>query len=37
MIIKNEKIKASEVQVTGLQGEDLGVMSTKDALALAKS
>lgn len=36
MIIKNEKIKASEVQVTGLQGEDLGVMSTKDALALAK-
>ncbi|OAS20628.1 translation initiation factor IF-3 [Paenibacillus oryzisoli] len=36
MIIKNEKIKASEVEVTGLQGEDLGVMSTKDALALAK-
>jgi translation initiation factor IF-3 len=36
MIIKNEKIKASEVHVTGLQGEDLGVMSTKDALALAK-
>ncbi|KRE86589.1 translation initiation factor IF-3 [Paenibacillus sp. Soil766] len=35
-MIKNEKIKASEVQVTGLQGEDLGVMSTKDALLLAK-
>ncbi|TXK76383.1 translation initiation factor IF-3 [Paenibacillus sp. N3.4] len=35
-MIKNEKIKASEVHVTGLQGEDLGVMSTKEALALAK-
>ena len=35
-MIKNEKIKASEVHVTGLQGEDLGVMSTKEALLLAK-
>ncbi|WNR43991.1 translation initiation factor IF-3 [Paenibacillus roseipurpureus] len=35
-MIKNEKIKASEVHVTGLQGEDLGVMATKEALALAK-
>lgn len=35
-MIKNEKIKASEVHVTGLLGEDLGVMSTKEALLLAK-
>ncbi|MCZ1268016.1 MULTISPECIES: translation initiation factor IF-3 [Paenibacillus] len=35
-MIKNEKIKATEVQLTGLNGEDLGIMSTRDALALAK-
>ncbi|WP_261302773.1 translation initiation factor IF-3 [Paenibacillus andongensis] len=35
-MIKNEKIKASEVHVTGLHGEDLGVMPTKEALLLAK-
>ncbi|WP_336779751.1 translation initiation factor IF-3 [Paenibacillus illinoisensis] len=35
-MIKNEKIKASEVELTGLNGEDLGIMSTKEALALAK-
>lgn len=35
-IIKNEKIKAAEVQLTGLNGEDLGIMSTREALALAK-
>ncbi|MGF9695782.1 translation initiation factor IF-3 [Paenibacillus sp. MABNR03] len=35
-MIKNEKIKASEIQLTGLNGEDLGIMSTKEALALAK-
>ncbi|PZT55122.1 translation initiation factor IF-3 [Paenibacillus silvae] len=35
-MIKNEKIKAAEVQLTGLNGEDLGVMSTREALALAK-
>ncbi|WP_211745724.1 translation initiation factor IF-3 [Paenibacillus sp. Marseille-Q4541] len=35
-MIKNEKIKASEVSVTGLEGEDLGIMSTKEALKLAK-
>lgn len=35
-MIKNEKIKASEVDVTGLNGEDLGIMSTKEALKLAK-
>lgn len=35
-MIKNEKIKATEVQLTGLNGEDLGVMSTQEALLLAK-
>lgn len=35
-MIKNEKIRASEVQLTGLNGEDLGVVSTSDALSLAK-
>ncbi|MBD7970767.1 translation initiation factor IF-3 [Paenibacillus gallinarum] len=35
-MIKNEKIKASEVHVTGLAGEDLGLMSTSEALKLAK-
>ncbi|MDM5278125.1 translation initiation factor IF-3 [Paenibacillus silvae] len=35
-MIKNEKIKAAEVQLTGLNGEDLGIMSTREALALAK-
>ncbi|MEW4368333.1 translation initiation factor IF-3 [Paenibacillus kandeliae] len=35
-MIKNEKIKASEVHVTGINGEDLGVMPTKEALQLAR-
>ncbi|WP_322924205.1 translation initiation factor IF-3 [Paenibacillus campi] len=35
-MIKNEKIKASEVQLTGIAGEDLGIMPTADALKLAK-
>ncbi|MDK8180472.1 translation initiation factor IF-3 [Paenibacillus sp. UMB4589-SE434] len=35
-MIKNEKIKAAEVHVTGINGEDLGIMSTKAALVLAK-
>lgn len=35
-MIKNEKIQASEIELTGLNGEDLGIMSTKEALALAK-
>ncbi|MEW9700813.1 translation initiation factor IF-3 [Paenibacillus sp. SI8] len=35
-MIKNEKIKASEVHVTGLNEEDLGVVSTAEALAMAK-
>jgi translation initiation factor IF-3 len=35
-VILNEKIKASEVQLTGQHGENLGVVSRDDALALAK-
>ncbi|NHN28247.1 translation initiation factor IF-3 [Paenibacillus agricola] len=35
-MIMNEKIKALEVQLTGVDGEDLGVVSTTAALALAK-
>ncbi|MCM3782727.1 translation initiation factor IF-3 [Neobacillus mesonae] len=35
-MIKNEKIKAAEVDVTGIDGEHLGVMPTSEALALAK-
>ncbi|MBD0379470.1 translation initiation factor IF-3 [Paenibacillus sedimenti] len=35
-MIKNEKIKASEVQLTGLNGEDLGIIATREALAMAK-
>lgn len=35
-MIMNEKIKASEVELTGLNGEDLGMMSTKAALEIAK-
>jgi translation initiation factor IF-3 len=36
MLIMNEKIKASEVKLTGLSGEDLGIVSRDDALALAR-
>ena len=36
MILMNEKIKAAEVELTGVSGENLGVMATKEALALAK-
>jgi len=36
MLIMNEKIKVSEVLLTGLHGEDLGILSTKEALAMAK-
>ncbi|OAB45338.1 translation initiation factor IF-3 [Paenibacillus glacialis] len=35
-MIKNEKIRASEVQLTGIHGEDLGVVSTTEALSMAK-
>ncbi len=35
-MIKNEKIKASEVHVTGINGEDLGIIPTAEALKLAK-
>lgn len=36
MAIINEKIKAQEVQVTGINGEDLGIMPTTEALKMAK-
>lgn len=35
-MIMNEKIKASEVALTGLNGEDLGIVPTPEALALAR-
>ncbi|MBP1155689.1 MULTISPECIES: translation initiation factor IF-3 [unclassified Paenibacillus] len=35
-MIMNEKIKASEVSLTGLNGEDMGIVPTSEALALAK-
>lgn len=35
-MIMNEKVKASEVQLTGINGEDLGIVPTAEALALAK-
>jgi translation initiation factor IF-3 len=35
-MILNEQIKASEVQLTGLQGENLGIVTRAEALALAK-
>lgn len=35
-MIMNEKIKASEVQLTGLDGENMGTVATAEALALAK-
>ena len=36
-MIKNEKIKASEIELTGLNGEDLGIMSTKKLWHLPSS
>ena len=35
-MIKNEKIKASEIHLTGIHGEDLGIMPTSEALAMAR-
>jgi translation initiation factor IF-3 len=35
-LIINEKIKASEVLLTGLEGEDLGIVPTREALQMAK-
>ncbi|MCY9590047.1 translation initiation factor IF-3 [Paenibacillus chitinolyticus] len=37
MLIMNEKIKAAEVELTGLNGENLGVMPREEALKLAKA
>ncbi|MBD2872434.1 translation initiation factor IF-3 [Paenibacillus arenilitoris] len=36
MIVMNEKIRASEVRLTGLNGEDLGIVSREEALAFAR-
>lgn len=36
IIVMNEKIRASEVQLTGLKGENLGVVSREKALAMAR-
>jgi translation initiation factor IF-3 len=36
-MIINEKIKTSEVALTGIDGEDLGIVSTKEALRMAKA
>lgn len=35
-MIKNNKIKAEEVHLTGMDGEDLGIVLTSEALAMAK-
>jgi translation initiation factor IF-3 len=35
-MIANEQIKASEVELTGLNGENLGIVSRAEALSLAK-
>ncbi|BBH22868.1 translation initiation factor IF-3 [Paenibacillus baekrokdamisoli] len=35
-MIVNEQIKASEVQLTGLNGENMGIVPRDEALALAK-
>ncbi|RNB59813.1 translation initiation factor IF-3 [Brevibacillus gelatini] len=35
-MILNEKIKAAEVSLTGVNGEDLGIVDTKVALKMAK-
>ncbi|MCA0756459.1 translation initiation factor IF-3 [Paenibacillus sp. N4] len=35
-IIMNEKIRASEVHLTGLRGEDFGIVSRDEALAKAR-
>lgn len=37
MLIMNEKIKAREVELRGLEGEDLGIMPRDEALELAKA
>lgn len=35
-MLMNEKIKAAEVQLTGIDGEELGVVPTSEALKLAR-
>ncbi|WP_028612774.1 translation initiation factor IF-3 [Paenibacillus harenae] len=36
MMMMNEKIRASEVKLTGVNGEDLGIVSREEALAMAR-
>jgi translation initiation factor IF-3 len=36
-LITNEKIKALEVYLSGIEGEDLGLVATKEALRMAKA
>lgn len=36
LVVMNEKIRASEVHLTGLRGEDLGIVSRDEALAKAR-
>ncbi|WP_186438319.1 translation initiation factor IF-3 [Cohnella terricola] len=36
-MILNEKIKAAEVQLTGLNGEDLGIVGREEALDMARN
>jgi len=36
-MIKNEQIKASEVDLTGVDGEPIGVVRTEEALAMARN
>ncbi len=36
-VFMNEQIKASEVELTGLKGEKLGIVSRVEALAMARS
>lgn len=36
MLLMNEKIRVSEVALTGLNGEDLGIVSREEALMLAR-
>lgn len=36
-MLMNEKIKASEVRLIGLNGEELGIVATTDALSRAKA
>lgn len=36
-VMMNDKIKAAEVQLTGLHGKDLGIVAREEALAMARA